>query len=77
MEIMKTIYVTVAEYVGNGGLLSEGREIWLSNLDVPAPFKFTKLETGGMVHYVAKSGNSYAKAIDLCYVAISCTPIYA
>lgn len=72
---MKTIYVTIAEFEENGGILEDGREIF--SIGGKAYYKFNcDYEDAYQIYVIGKNGNCGTVQKDIAQVAIECTPYY-
>lgn len=75
---MKTIYVTIAEFLENGGELKDGREIFNTiKGGLTGSYEFnSEFENEYNIWVISSNGRQGTVGCDSYYVAIECTPIY-
>ncbi len=71
---MKKIFVTVAEFEENGGILKDGRDIY--NGGLVAQYQFNHEKEDDYKIFVSNGINSGTVGRDNAYVQINCTPHY-
>lgn len=71
---MKTIYVTVAEFLENGGILSGERIIYNEQYLALGTFMGQSFNNTTVVN--RENGPRCVRKNDILFVAIQCTPIY-
>lgn len=73
---MKKVFVTVAEFLENGGQLAEGRDVYVM---IRGEIRFDgkiKLYHDGNWHYDDQVNTEYSELAYDDYVQIDCTPHY-
>lgn len=77
LKTMKKIFVTVAEFLENGGELTDGRKIYDSRKTF---YNGTYLRTDGDSLILNRDWYTNARETkeltEFCYIEIDCTPIY-
>lgn len=76
---MKKIFVTVAEFLENGGKILKGRELFAEGLfskKIQPIGKYLFKDSDGYVTFEKPNSDKSEDGLEYLYVQIDCTPIY-